>query len=973
MIPNDAAAQEPEAPLEQPGADRLRLLRSSGDDQGEREALRLGLQQAVAALNALGGLVHLRGQEARGGVPLRLAARSGLPRHLTRAWLFLPPHDGTAPGLATTGGDPVWLPTTGSTPGPLPGGTGLAAVPLPGPEGPLGALSVVTAEAEPPTAAQWGLLREIAAWVSERLGRTAAVASRERWRLAEGGTGSRLRETPSDVGIGTWEWNVRTGEAYLDETARTVFGMSPQMYDGRLETWVELVHPEDLPWVIADAEDAARAAGGFAWEYRVRRPDGSFRWVQARGRSVLGEDGKAARLAGVLWDSTETRVAMDAVGRALRHMSDGFLAIDDDGRIAFANPQAERLLGARRPLVGDILWDLTGVRDSELEAHCRRAAKGGSPVSGDIEWDGGTRRYHLRVMPVPGGLTVYLTDVTEHWLAEEARAEAARAAADRAAHIKRLTTALAEAVTVKDVVAAAADRVLPLFDATGLIIQTLEGDLLRVAGSVGYPPGLMERLSRTRLAEDSPSADAIRERVPRYITSARDFRTRYPARIHFQEWSQKHAWAFLPLIVSGEAVGSCVVSFSEPRPFSEEERTLLTALSGLVAQALERARLYDAEHGRAQELQRGLLPQELPELPAVTAAARYLPAVEGTTVGGDWYDVIPLSADRVALVIGDVMGHGISEAVTMGRLRTAVHTLAGLELPPDELLAHLNDLVSDLGDDFYATCLYAVYDPTTRTCVFSRAGHPPPALVLPDGTVHFAGQSPDPPLGAATPPFATVELEIPEGSLLVLYTDGLVESSRRDIDTGLAGLAKALTGALAAAPAGPPDDRPGEVGRLGGLCDEVATALDPHQEHAGDDAALLIARTHSLAPGDVVSWALPEDPLAAGQAREHIRRQLDAWGLDELVMTTELIASELVGNVVRHARGPIGLRLIRSRTLVCEVSDGSLSTPRIRHAGDTDEGGRGLQLVAALCQRWGTRYVPGGKCIWTEQAVPEPL
>lgn len=625
----------------------------------------------------------------------------------------------------------MWLPTTETTPGPLPGGSGLAAVPLPGPDGPLGALSVVSAAAVPPAPGEWELLRAIAAWVSERLGRTAAVESRDRWRLAEGASGARPRETPSDVGIGTWEWNVRTGEAYLDETARSVFGMSPQMYDGRLETWVELVHPEDLPWVIADAEEAARAAGGFAWEYRVRRPDGGFRWVQARGRSVLGADGKAVRLAGVLWDSTETRVAMDAAGRALRHMSDGFLAVDDDGRIAFANPQAERLLGARRPPVGKVLWDLPGVHESELEAHCRRAAESDATVSADIEWDGGKRRYHLRVMPVPDGLTLYLTDVTERRLAEEARADAARTAADRAAHIGRLTTALAEAVTVRDVVAAVADRVLPLFDATGLIINTLEGDLLRVVGFVGYPPGLMERLSRTRLTEGSPSTDAIRERVPRYITSAREFREAYPDRVRFQEWSQKHAWAFLPLIVSGKAVGSCVVSFSEPRPFSEEERTLLTALSGLVAQALERARLYDAEHGRAQELQRGLLPRVLPELPAVSAAARYLPAVEGTTVGGDWYDVIPLSADRVALVIGDVMGHGISEAVTMGRLRTAVHTFAGLELPPDELLAHLNDLVSDLGDDFYATCLYAVYDPANRTFSFSRAGHPPPRWCCP--------------------------------------------------------------------------------------------------------------------------------------------------------------------------------------------------------------------------------------------------
>ncbi|TMR87786.1 PP2C family protein-serine/threonine phosphatase, partial [Nonomuraea basaltis] len=158
-----------------------------------------------------------------------------------------------------------------------------------------------------------------------------------------------------------------------------------------------------------------------------------------------------------------------------------------------------------------------------------------------------------------------------------------------------------------------------------------------------------------------------------------------------------------------------------------------------------------------------------------------------------------LSADRVAIVIGDVMGHGVAEAVTMGRLRTAVRTLADLELSPDELLTHLNDLVSELGDDFYATCLYLVYDPTNRSCVLARAGHPPPAIVHPDGTVHFPDAEPNSPLGAATPPFDTVEMELPEGSLLVLYTDGLVESSTLDIDKGMADLAEALSGTISGA------------------------------------------------------------------------------------------------------------------------------------------------------------------------------
>jgi anti-sigma regulatory factor (Ser/Thr protein kinase) len=427
------------------------------------------------------------------------------------------------------------------------------------------------------------------------------------------------------------------------------------------------------------------------------------------------------------------------------------------------------------------------------------------------------------------------------------------------------------------------------------------------------------------------------------------------------------------LIVSGGPIGCLVISFSRPRRFGEEDQALLTALSGLVAQALERARLYDAEHTRSQELQRGLLPLVLPSLPAVTTAARYLPATEGLEVGGDWYDVIPLSAERVALVIGDVMGHGLSEAATMGRLRTAVHTLVGLELPPDELLSRLNDLVSDLGDDFYATCLYAVYDPTDQLCTIARAGHPPPALVQPDGTVHFPQLPQNPPLGAATPPFETVELTVPEGSLLVLYTDGLVESAFRDIDSGMASLADTLANAQmpdGRDPGATVADRDADARHLDQLCTALTSALLPAKEQTSDDTAVLVARTHALTAADVACWELPEDPVAAGQARDHIRHQLTDWQLDDLMWTTELIASELVGNVIRHARGPVRLRLIRSRSLICEVTDGSLTTPHIRRAHETDEGGRGLQLIAALSQRWGTRYTSHGKCIWTEQLLP---
>ncbi|MGW3443898.1 PP2C family protein-serine/threonine phosphatase [Streptomyces sp. NPDC001076] len=287
-----------------------------------------------------------------------------------------------------------------------------------------------------------------------------------------------------------------------------------------------------------------------------------------------------------------------------------------------------------------------------------------------------------------------------------------------------LTAALAEAVTSQDVAEVFAKHVLAPFGADGLMFTVLEGGRVHVIAGIGYPQEFLEAVRDTPVSASAPALDVVRTRVPRFVESSTEFLQRYPTMRGLWELAPKEAWAFLPLMVSGRVLGVCAVSFGHPRSFGDEDRTLLTALGGLVGQALERARLYDVEHARSQELQRGLLPRMLPRLPATSAAARYLPAGRDEDVGGDWYDVIPLSADRVALVIGDVMGHGITEAAIMGRLRTAVRTLADLEMPPDELFIHLNDLVSDLGEDSYATCLYAVFDPVAGRCTYSLAGHP---------------------------------------------------------------------------------------------------------------------------------------------------------------------------------------------------------------------------------------------------------
>ncbi|MGW1714261.1 SpoIIE family protein phosphatase [Streptomyces sp. NPDC002156] len=950
---------------------RLALLSSVDPGVAESEVFRLALQHAVAELGALGGTIHLRGPMSA----LRLVSATGLPTALTGPWEIIDQEGPLAPARALQEeyreGHGVWIPgvaaerTDPTVPicpsnAPIPG-SGLAAVPVIRGDRSIGALTVITGDRGEPTPAQWQFLRAVVAWTEERMVQAPPPAGPVHSELS----GDRLRQALKEVRVGSWDWHIANGELIWDEAAMELYGTRPEEYTARVENWMRCVHPDDLGPTLALVDQAIRGHSVFEAEYRVRGLDGTYGWHQARGRATYDENGEPLRMIGMGWDSNESRTARDALSRALRHMSDGFLAVDDTWRITFANLEAERTLGlSEDELFGRILWDLPTVRELPgLERRCRKAAAEDKPVGFDIRVPGTGRRYHLRLVPGPDGRTLYLQDVTEkRRLAEESQA-AERAASERAARIAELTAALAKATTARDVVDAVARRVLPPFAASGLIVQTIEDHRLRTVGAIGYEDDFLDVVSNAPLTPGWPSFDVISGETPAFFSSSEDFAAHYPALADLPGRSGKRAWAFLPLTASGNTFGVCSVSFDRPRGFTDEERTLLTTISALVAQALARARLYDDERSRSRELQRALLPSELPDLPACTAAARYLPAAQGMDVGGDWYDVIPLSGGQVAFVVGDVMGHGLPQAATMGRLRTAVHTLADLELPPDEIMSHLNDIVGNMGEESYVTCLYALYDSITQTCSISRAGHPPPAIVHPDGTVYFPDLTADPPLGAAEPPFETVELKVPEGSLLVLYTDGLVESSKREIDEGMGQLARLLRGAYEA----------GEQDDLGQLCDTLTAGLLPAEHPSADDAALLIARLHALTGDRVACWPLPEDPRAAGQARRHVREQLSVWGLDDLTATTELLASELVGNVVRHAKGPLQLRLLHGAELICEVFDGSLTMPRIRRATETDEGGRGLQLITALSQRWGTRYTPNGKCIWTEQALQPPV
>ncbi|MEU2717869.1 amino acid permease [Streptomyces sp. NPDC007205] len=375
-------------------------------------------------------------------------------------------------------------------------------------------------------------------------------------------------------------------------------------------------------------------------------------------------------------------------------------------------------------------------------------------------------------------------------------------------------------------------------------------------------------------------------------------------------------------------------------------------------------------HSVALKLQRSLLPRRLPQHAAVDSASRYLPADSGSGVGGDWYDVIPLSGTRVGLVVGDVLGHGLRAAATMGRLRTGVRVLARLDLAPDELLSRLDDLVDQTGHDsgpghgpgirrqqpdaaLGVSCLYAVYDPVSGKCSLARAGESVQAVVAPyGGAVDPLQLPPGPPLGVGGPPYRSMEVEVAPGSLVALFTGGLLQAAD-DRAAGLARLCQVLGGADAS---------------LEALCDRAVTALLPGAVDM--DATLLTVRTRRLDRNRFAEWALIADPAAVATIRTAVTKQLGDWGLDDLAFTTELIVSELVTNAIRYAGGPIQVRLIRDRTLTCEVSDTGHTSPNLRHAASDDEGGRGLFIIAQMTHHWGTRYTPTGKTIWTEQDLP---
>ncbi|MFJ9019527.1 SpoIIE family protein phosphatase [Streptomyces sp. NPDC102259] len=780
----------------------------------------------------------------------------------------------------------------------------------------------------------------------------------------------------------------RGAEALLGRPAAEVVGRSA----------AELVAMDRDPARVAGVAARCRAGMGWSGVISVRHRDGHPVDVDLRVSASfrIGDDEcflLSARGQGEQW-----ALGQSVLDGFLTRSPVGMAVMDPQLRYVWLNDTLERFGGVpREQRLGRRLSDLLpGLQAVAIEGLMGKVLETGVPIT-DYEylgwsWADPHRRhaYSTSFFPLVNdegsvtGVCYMVQDVTERWNARRLLSLVNEAGT-------RVGTTLDVMVTAQEL----ADFAVPGF-ADFVIVDLLEpvlsteghGAWLTDAGPAPVRP-VMRRAGMCSVREGCPEAVArIGDRVdflppphdahllidgepiliPVLDPSDELWTTEQPERaVSIREFGL-HSLISVPMRARNTALGlATFVRSLNPVSFRSDDVLLARELVARAALCVDNARRYTREHTAAVTLQRSLLPHALAGGTALELASSYLPADATDGVGGDWFDVIPLSGARVGLVVGDVVGHGIAAAATMGRLRTAVQTLADMEMPPDELLAHLDDLVLRLSvertDDpaahqsatafLGATCLYAVYDPVTRRCAMARAGHPPPVVVGPDGRVSFPEPPAGPPLGLGGMAFESTEIELAENSLIGLYTDGLVEGADRDIEEGMSRLGEVLARSDA---------------DLATLCTSAVRQLVPVPQP--DDIALLLARTHALGADHVVSWEVPVDPAAVADVRARATRQVEAWGLGDLAMTSELIVSELVTNAVRYATPPIRLRLILDARLTCEVSDASSTAPRLRHARIMDEGGRGLFLVAQLAHRWGSRYTADGKIIWAEQEIP---
>ncbi|MEV5433668.1 SpoIIE family protein phosphatase [Streptomyces sp. NPDC052701] len=780
----------------------------AGDAARFEDALADPLIAAVRAARGYGGLVYLCSRDRRS---LVLTVVTGVPRSLLKAWWRVPVGGALPMAEAYRAGESLWLPDERATMVRFPQFTAalpysFASVHQPVRVGgeTVGVLVVLWPAARGPEdgEAAGAALRAARRDMEERLARRPDAAAGAPGVTYDAEPVSVRFPTPvaRAVRVGLIEWDLDSGLCSVDDEALAVLGLRRADFGGALADIESRVSPDDLHELRASRQDALASGQVRARHFRVldesaQGDEVRYRPVELWGHLVRGGAGSEHLLVAALVDAAGGVTAAEAAER----LPDGLFSLDQDGRGIYANRRCAELLGCEREqLLGRYPWDvITWLRDPAYEDRYRAAMLSQEPVSFLVRHpaDG-----WLGFVLYPGvhGLTGRVFPAGPPTGDEPVRTAAAGVvpgtavgapppepiAAPRAGalyHVVQMASALTEAVTVKDVCRAVSEQLLPAFGADQLALYTVRDGRMYLLWESGYPEGFLVPFEGVGLDTRLPGVHALTTRLPLFFESPEDLSGAYPG-IALDRMS---AWSFLPLVASGHPVGSCILGWGARHRFTPDERSALTALSGLVAQALERARLYDAESAVARGLQEGLLPHRLPVIEGLRTTGRYLPGTQGMAIGGDWYDVIR-TGRGVALVIGDVEGHSVGAAAVMGQLRSAVHAFAASERPPQEVITHTNRLLAELDADTCATCCYVELDPGSGRALVVRAGHPPPLLRHPDGraeTLDLAGGvmlgvQPD-----AVYPVTALTLE--PGSVLVLYTDGLVEHPGSDIEAGI--------------------------------------------------------------------------------------------------------------------------------------------------------------------------------------------
>lgn len=645
----------------------------------------------------------------------------------------------------------------------------------------------------------------------------------------------------SAVRVGLFDWDLRTGALEADATLCAIFGLAPDEYDGQAATLAAKVHPADRPGFRAAGRTGIEVGRVLAQCLRVPEKGGGHRTIELWGRvpeTAAGREAPPHLVGGVL----DLGAGMAAVA-AIERLTDGFFSLDREGSVTYANHSLVRLLHVRREdLVGRRPWDvLPWLADPAYEDRFRAARVSQEPVSflaqSPEQWlvfslrpdsQGMTGLAAPAGQPVPAGTEPGSPPAEAGEADPSSRPAPARLGAIY--RVLQMSSALTEAVTAREVCDVVADQLLPAVGGHRLAIYVVHEGRMRLLSQRGYRESFLERFEGKPLHHArEPMTGALASGVPLFIESREEFLRAYPE-LH----AESSSFVFLPLIASNRPVGACILGFDEVHRFSGEERSLLTALRGLIAQALERARLYDAEFTLARGLQNALLPHRLPTMPGVRVTGRYLPGTRGMDIGGDWYDAIP--TDRgIVLVVGDVEGHNVAAAAAMGQLRSAVRAFASGGHRPSDVIASTNRLLLDLDPGLLASCCYVLLDPGSGVAHVVRAGHCPPLLRRPDGHTEILDLPGGPLLGVKrTVDYPESELILPPGSVLALYTDGLVETLESDIGVGMDRLRTSLAHA--------------GVGSLEDLADTLLRDAGQSPNRTDDIALLLTRYTHAPPP-----------------------------------------------------------------------------------------------------------------------------